>query len=154
MIKYRVYDTEDKEYLDSSRTAITPYDEVFILSDYKYNDDGQEIWEAKLVCSARQEPGRFVIEQYTGLKDANGKDIYEGDIVTYYPRHEGVPYKVYWARESAKFLIGRTGVLGQELSSVMHNLDTGRIALEVIGNIHENPDLISARDKNVPSKER
>lgn len=83
--------------------------------------------------------------QYTGLKDKNGTEIYEGDIVQYHPRHNGVPYRVYWANESAKFLIGRKGVVGQELSSVMYNLDTGRIALEVIGNIHENPELLERK---------
>lgn len=88
---------------------------------------------------------RLVFEQYTGLKDKNGTEIYEGDIVQYYPRHNGVPYRVYWADKSAKFLIGRKGVVGQELSSIMYNLDTGRIALEVIGNIHENPELLEEK---------
>lgn len=89
--------------------------------------------------------GRLVIEQSTGLKDENNTEIYNGDIVQYYARHYGVPYRVYWADESAKFLIGRDGVIGQEFSSIMYNLDTGRIALEVIGNIHENPELMEER---------
>lgn len=88
---------------------------------------------------------RLVFEQYIGTKDRNGTEIFEGDIVKYYPHHRGVPYRVYWADKSAKFLIGRDGVIGQSFSDIMHNLNTGCIALEVVGNIHENPELLEER---------
>ena len=87
----------------------------------------------------------LIIEQFTGLEDINGTEIYEGDIVKYYPHHRGVPYRVYWADKSAKFLIGRDGVIGQSFSDIMHNLNTGRIALEVVGNIHEDPELVEEK---------
>ena len=110
-------------------------------------------WQGDKLVSAKLEgenepipiEGRLIIEQSTGLKDKNGIEICKGDVVQHYPRHNGVPYRVYWANESAKFLIGRKGIVGQELSSIMHNLDTGRIALEVTGHIHENPELLEER---------
>lgn len=110
-------------------------------------------WQGDKLVSAKLEgenepipiEGRLVIEQYTGLIDKDGTEICGGDVVQYYPHHNGIPYRVYWADESAKALIGRKGVVGQELSSVMHNLDTGRIALEVIGNIHENAELMEEK---------
>jgi len=136
-IEFRAWDNRQNKYLNPDDVSIRA--DGFITA---FNVDGKH-------SRAVQPPGSlspwFVIEQYTGLKDKNGTEIYEGDIVKYYPRHRGVPYRVYWADKSAKFLIGRDGVIGQSFSDIMHNLNTGRIALEVVGNIHENPELVEEK---------
>lgn len=137
-IKFRVWNTLLKEYIPNDLVRLSP-DGSFLFGSFSYT--GVEFYKYRDDILN----GKNIIEQYTGLKDKNGTEIYEGDIVQYHPRHNGVPYRVYWANESAKFLIGRKGVVGQELSSVMYNLDTGRIALEVIGNIHENPELLEEK---------
>lgn len=88
------------------------------------------------------------IQQYTGLKDKNGKEIYEGDIV-----HVGKDGQV-WSVEYALFGEPRFGVFNQvnscrdiELNGQEDDI-TGFYAvdefipLQVIGNIYENPELI------------
>jgi len=69
------------------------------------------------------------ITQFTGLKDKNGKEIYEGDIVDL-----GMitPMEVKWLHH------GFLAVNGQQ-ESYSTNWDKS----EVIGNIYENPKLIS-----------
>ena len=81
--------------------------------------------------------GKGILMQYTGLKDKNGKEIYEGDIlyVRYGPDalggKQGGQYKtVSWKVSGNK---GRTGF---NLSSAIKN------NYEIIGNIYENPELI------------
>lgn len=76
------------------------------------------------------------IEQYTGLKDKNGKEIYEGDIIKYkiYP-DSNIEYidKVFFREESGAFMTGdKYNIRTLDLTD----------SLEAIGNIHENPELL------------
>ena len=74
------------------------------------------------------------VGQFTGLTDKNGVRIFEGDIVTGYFNHEKIVGYVFYGG-SAQFFIQRDGIYGIGLN----NSDCW---LEVIGNIHDNPELL------------
>ena len=84
------------------------------------------------------------IGQYTGLKDKNGKEIYEGDILEYIGKREDNMNKVY--RRMVVFHEGMFALLSKELQAYSalkhHCMEDGRPAWRVIGNIHDNPELI------------
>lgn len=86
----------------------------------------------------------YIVEQYTGLKDKNGKEIYEGDI--FRNTINGGTWRVNWDENDAAFWVD-SGVAGCGLGEF--NYDRGereygfiRKNCEVIGNIHENPELL------------
>lgn len=76
------------------------------------------------------------IEQYTGLKDKNGKEIYEGDIVDYNDDDGYIGVVKYDAPEF--YLDAGATIFRAFLKGAPHQ--------RVIGNIHENPELLEAKN--------
>lgn len=84
------------------------------------------------------------IGQYTGLKDKNGKEIYEGDILEYIGKRKDNMNKVY--RRKCVFHEGMFALLSKELPAYSalnyHCMKDGRSAWRVIGNTYDNPEMM------------
>ena len=84
------------------------------------------------------------IGQFTGLTDKNGKKIFEGDIVEPV-LIEGTHQGFSWGRQVVVFDRGAFGLKSRrEEITPMCNY-AANVQFEVIGNIHDNPELLEAQ---------
>ena len=96
---------------------------------------------------------RVILMQYTGLKDKNGKEIYEGDIVRMTTSAKGIDkiwveiFPVVWGEYNDGEYVNNvqcwmvdTTPLSESGSSETYG--HGKIEVEGIGNIYENPELL------------
>lgn len=119
-ITFRAWDGDKKEWVSSDR----------ILSRIPMSDDG----ELQTVAPW------YTLMQFTGLQDKNGKEIYEGDVLTFiFPnnRNKGTAPVVWeygcWNVTDFKNDAG---------SNNIYNLYPATDC-EIIGNIYENPELLT-----------
>ncbi|UTL74838.1 YopX family protein [Bacillus halotolerans] len=128
--------------IDSYEEIIDVYDISFDNGkiDYVTDKDGDEYSFTDKSLKA--------VRQYTGLKDKNGREIYEGDIIqTSYMKIRGCAYRCVFSAEFGgylfdPFVIGDKDapLLGiEEFAQQWEEVKHG----EVIGNIYENPKLLS-----------
>lgn len=126
--KYRAYDKQKKEWI-TKPIAINYDGAVLLFTDYeilhpKNSDD-------------------IIVMQFTGLKDCNGKDIYDGDIV----KITDYDYKICDLDSNTGF--GKVEFLEDNglwyISDNIHNglfdIDKEYI-IEAVGNIYDDPELL------------
>ena len=114
-IKFRAWDKKEKEMV---------YD-INLLSSSK----SVSAWISDNGVGGYFNPKaeKYVVMQYTGLKDKNGKEVCEGDIIKIGKSRIAVEF------EKGCFQIARVCFYGRRSDEY-----------EVIGNIYENPELLEA----------
>ncbi|MEK5070818.1 YopX family protein [Sporosarcina sp. FSL K6-1508] len=115
-LKFRVWTGEEMIFNETGLVGGNGFLE-FIVFHTGYQDSDE--WKT------------YKFMQYTGLKDKNGREIYEGDILDYKWKVSTRDLLIVeWSERDACFLMG--GV----------RTDYAIAYGEVIGNIHENPELL------------
>lgn len=92
-------------------------------------------------CGSLREDSAYILMQYTGLKDKNGKDIYEGDIIFIKGETKllDIKGKVEYSNILAQFIITNTGSIVNEAEPLG---DYEEEDVEKIGNVYDNPELL------------
>lgn len=129
---FRIFNLTKNRY--EEHLALVKLDRVLVCKTYninakpylKYDEIGDE-WE---------------IELFTGFKDKNNKNIYEGDIIAHLNEFEGVEYysKVIFSQEKRHFIFECI-----ELPVLVPFCKMANQVIKIVGNIHENKEFLGEK---------
>ncbi|EME3558714.1 hypothetical protein QPI78_001197 [Enterococcus faecium] len=118
------------------RAWYTPFKGKTIGQEMKYGQAG------RLITHAEMAPDKYVLMQSTGMKDKNGVEIFEGDLVEHDDNLNG-DWETFEACEV---------VYDKDYAQFCFKWDAGNFLtyyrnLNVIGNIYENPELLEEEQR-------
>ncbi|HFC9348505.1 TPA: YopX family protein [Enterococcus faecium] len=126
------------------RAWYTPFKGKTIGQEMKYGQAG------RLITHAEMAPDKYVLMQSTGLKDKNGVEIFEGDVVSVSVRN-GFDYldnKVCIVKNSIDYSGLVCATVDEDLEYQIFNTELfEEYTYEVIGNIWENSELLEEEMK-------
>lgn len=133
-IKFRAWDNTNNEWLNKEDAECLT---IYLDGSYEINRGWAKVFP------------ELTIEQYTGLKDRNGKEICEGDVVRADVRwFNGGTHPRYFSKAIVIFR-QQAFMLVDSIEDTTHNEPLWNYAsdeVEVIGNIHENPELLGGEE--------
>lgn len=134
--KFRVYETD--------RKAMHYTDKDLVVC---FSDNGVDVIDHTTFSSSCMDIDNFVLMQSTGLKDKNGLEIFEGDVLKVF---------IFDGKGPHAKVIFKNGMFGIEDDMFGYGYDKGLYTLdqiisirdaEVIGNIYEHPHLLESNNE-------
>ncbi|MCP3683912.1 MAG: hypothetical protein GY861_14610 [bacterium] len=120
---------------------------MYVGFSFKDIENGRA--ESNIFCDdgkTVEEPNwdKIKLMQFTGLLDKNGKEIYEGDVLSYDGETNMDSTLCGYVREHLGTFVCFYGqdALGRDCFDELYQVASGR---EIIGNIHENPELLEQK---------
>lgn len=135
-IKFRVWDGKRMQYdVTAGRFG------VFYVNPGANGDGLDEKDSASLTPFNTKYADATPLLQYTGLRDADGKEIYEGDVLQWQWRGCSRLLTVYWALRTASFA---TEDVWDTDPMHKHGSMPYEGHIRIVGNVYENPELVPA----------
>lgn len=134
--KFRAWDKEENLWIKVASLVFDEEGEMWylgpVMDDFNpvyYENELGKTWE---------------IMQSTGLKDKNGVEIFEADVLK--NTRNGKIRRVHWNPSCASFHLSKHGI--EESKVEYWGLSNPQWSYEIIGNIYENPELLEQADEN------
>ncbi len=142
--KFRAWDEKEKRMLQSvgfrdsdCGRVILPEMPMILIGGDRWKEQFCHGYPTLDIWNEKQQE-RFILLQFTGLLDKNGVEIYENDIIKVNADEKFIGTVLY-RQEVCAFEIVRTDFR----NPIFYSLSTPMYNFEIIGNIYENPELIT-----------
>lgn len=144
-IKFRAWDKKKKEIFQVHQIEWNYVDNSIKNIEGYTGDSGgwRNVYGGGNMKYASED--RFVLMQYTGFKDENGNEIYDGDVLKYFFKGERLSGNVSF--ENGLILVTVLQISNDAYTLLQDIiLDDDFYLTTVVGNIYENPELLEVED--------